>query len=457
VWSRDSANPGGFPNTIWSVALDASGDPVPGSKTLEITLDQPGVFPAPIADLAFNDECCLYAAQRTMKDMETDFHQADMLKFCWERTASGGQWIQSGSFVIGDPTFGLNHSSVGGVSVDNTPGGFVWTSGDALLLPAAPITYGAQGTPQTGGSIANSVVVDFNGFHFGSTDKGLVGSCEVACRIAPSCDVEVEDVRCLLGPDGYPTGQYSAVVTITNNSGQTVNLILVPTLGYFQYIDPPLQNGSSITIKLVVSGQPGTVISVPMGLYDGTVNCCGVKAEFELPECKCALFTEVHVECISDGNPNTYQYSVSFVVNNISQNPAFTATWLFFIPPANAGYSFAPTVVNVFPLTSPGSTFVGPVTLNFSAPPPPNWTLDVPVSIHNANLALCCDAILHLEAPPPCPPSCSPDLNNDGVVNGADLALLLGQWGPSTGTCADLNFDGAVNGADLAILLGAWS
>jgi len=46
------------------------------------------------------------------------------------------------------------------------------------------------------------------------------------------------------------------------------------------------------------------------------------------------------------------------------------------------------------------------------------------------------------------------DLNGDGVVNAADLAILLGQWGGSGN--ADLNNDGVVNAADLAILLGAW-
>jgi len=51
-------------------------------------------------------------------------------------------------------------------------------------------------------------------------------------------------------------------------------------------------------------------------------------------------------------------------------------------------------------------------------------------------------------------PSLPSDLNGDGLVNGADLALLLGQWGwPGSG---DLNGNGVVNGADLAILLGAW-
>lgn len=47
------------------------------------------------------------------------------------------------------------------------------------------------------------------------------------------------------------------------------------------------------------------------------------------------------------------------------------------------------------------------------------------------------------------------DLNGDGVVDGADLAALLAQWG-SDGA-ADLNDDGIVDGADLATLLANWS
>lgn len=50
---------------------------------------------------------------------------------------------------------------------------------------------------------------------------------------------------------------------------------------------------------------------------------------------------------------------------------------------------------------------------------------------------------------------CPADLNGDGQVNSADLASLLGAWGPGTGD-ADLNGDGQVNSADLAALLGGW-
>lgn len=51
------------------------------------------------------------------------------------------------------------------------------------------------------------------------------------------------------------------------------------------------------------------------------------------------------------------------------------------------------------------------------------------------------------------------DLSGDGVVNGEDLALLLGAWGPCAACedCpADLDDSCAVDGADLAILLGNW-
>jgi len=52
-------------------------------------------------------------------------------------------------------------------------------------------------------------------------------------------------------------------------------------------------------------------------------------------------------------------------------------------------------------------------------------------------------------------PPCPADLNGDGVVDGADLGVLLNAWG-STDAAADLSGDGVVDGADLGILLNAW-
>jgi len=56
----------------------------------------------------------------------------------------------------------------------------------------------------------------------------------------------------------------------------------------------------------------------------------------------------------------------------------------------------------------------------------------------------------------PPPPGCPGDANADNFVNGADLSVLLGQFGTSVepGTGGDFNEDGQVNGADLSVLLG---
>lgn len=48
------------------------------------------------------------------------------------------------------------------------------------------------------------------------------------------------------------------------------------------------------------------------------------------------------------------------------------------------------------------------------------------------------------------------DVNCDGSVDGADLTLILGQWGASGGP-EDLDGSGTVDGADLTIVLGGWT
>ncbi|MFO0872884.1 MAG: hypothetical protein U0575_02780 [Phycisphaerales bacterium] len=56
--------------------------------------------------------------------------------------------------------------------------------------------------------------------------------------------------------------------------------------------------------------------------------------------------------------------------------------------------------------------------------------------------------------PDSCEPACPFDLNADGVVDGADLGILLGAWGGAQ--VGDLDGNGVVDGADLGLLLGAW-
>ena len=53
---------------------------------------------------------------------------------------------------------------------------------------------------------------------------------------------------------------------------------------------------------------------------------------------------------------------------------------------------------------------------------------------------------------------CDADIDQTGVVDGVDLAALLGNWGTSGGAYprADTNQDGIVDGVDLATVLNGW-
>jgi hypothetical protein len=48
------------------------------------------------------------------------------------------------------------------------------------------------------------------------------------------------------------------------------------------------------------------------------------------------------------------------------------------------------------------------------------------------------------------------DLNLDGVINGADLFVILGWYAAPFPLYGDLNFDGVVNSADMGLLLSRW-
>ena len=52
-------------------------------------------------------------------------------------------------------------------------------------------------------------------------------------------------------------------------------------------------------------------------------------------------------------------------------------------------------------------------------------------------------------------PVCGGDFDDNGVVNGNDLAVVLAGWGTSN-PAGDTNNDGVINGVDLATVLASW-
>lgn len=79
--------------------------------------------------------------------------------------------------------------------------------------------------------------------------------------------------------------------------------------------------------------------------------------------------------------------------------------------------------------------------------------VSVSVSLHDESLKQCCVKELSLVLPDCGGGSeCPLDLNGDGVIDGADLGLMLANWG-GTGI-GDVDCDG--DGADLGLLLAGW-
>lgn len=63
------------------------------------------------------------------------------------------------------------------------------------------------------------------------------------------------------------------------------------------------------------------------------------------------------------------------------------------------------------------------------------------------------------DPPNVCSPNCTGDIapsGGDGVVNTADLLVVINNWGPCSGCAADINADGSVNTADLLLIINNW-
>lgn len=50
---------------------------------------------------------------------------------------------------------------------------------------------------------------------------------------------------------------------------------------------------------------------------------------------------------------------------------------------------------------------------------------------------------------------CEADVDDNGVVDGSDVARILGFWGQSN-PAYDIDGSGLVDGGDLAVVLGEW-
>jgi plastocyanin len=138
------------------------------------------------------------------------------------------------------------------------------------------------------------------------------------------------------------------------------------------------------------------------------------------------------------------QVNLTFVPSSLTVAPGDTVRWVRTSGShsVTSGANCTPSGLFNAPLTSTNTSFT--------------WT--VPASLAGTNVPYYCIphcgggqvGILTVINPAP-----SPDIDNNGKVDGGDLGAILANWGASGST--DLDGDGVTGGADLGILLSAWT
>ncbi|MBL8878096.1 MAG: hypothetical protein JNG88_03160 [Phycisphaerales bacterium] len=462
-------------NEIWSIAIDATTGEFIGTAQLEISLPAfPGLGPGagaevsnPVADIAFTDICCMLVAERTMWDDSTSgSHRSRVMKYC---IGSDGRWaLSSDVYEVGSAAAGVPNSATGGVgfNYDAPPNTQVqvWANGDAIkFAPDPPDSgpsggqrlYGICGLPLTGGTpMTNGVLIDMDQETIGG-DKYQQGCLEISCT-PPCLAVTSEQILCEIGPEG-PTGNYTYQICFTNQSGVTVQYILLPdaiTVPHVIVVNPPMLNGETRCFTWTLTNvEPETSYCFDIILADANVDeCCHVEHCVDIPRCDCMQFPVCRVDCANDGTANVL---FTFTVQNLTPG---AIEHMFLIPqPPGTSVTVTPDYIDL--PTTPAWGIAGPFTVTISGATPGS-SLCIRMSIHNVDFIECCSQVKCIPIP-----ICHGvgnmlgDMNCDGTVNNFDIdAFVLALTDPAAyaatyPTCnimnGDVNGDGLLNNFDI--------
>lgn len=383
VWHEDFGRPSAFvDNEVWSVALSSAGDFV-GTARLELTVIPPlgALHTNPVSDLRFTPTGSLLLAQRGMdSDTWPQPHDADGLEF----VCNNGTWQPStNQFVLGQ--FGRDCS--GGLDYDYGTGNRAWWSTDAMSWPT-PSVYGFQGVPPTGGTIANSYWLDYDGSTF-EADKTQVGDIAISCS---ECGyVYNVTTQCTgVGQKFKVTFQYE------NHSELTIPALLLHGLPSGLSATPAsfntgmLQPMESITLTTTISGAAAyQEFCFQVSVGHPALYLCPTEVCIQGPP---PCFLWVDAQPIGFGGPGTTYFDLGgdpvstggLVDLLVSQAPPSTFCWLVFgllnSPVPVLGGTFVP--IDMLAIVNGNTNAAGEFSLGF------NISQSPPVTIYGQALVL---------------------------------------------------------------------
>ncbi len=293
LWNEDMFNASTLTqNEIWSVRLDGVGMPVAGSEKLEIVLPDfhyygNELYSSPVADIDFSPTGTMLLGERTQGDITTLIATHSRVL---EYECVDGTWmLTSHVFNIGE-NYVSYANAAGGVDATETN---VWASADAMRLQPGELMWGIQGLPASGGTVADSWLIDYNN---GIADGEYPGLGDLV--IAPEGDGSGgEDPEC-------PTIAAVSILCVNNappefaiefsiHNADTVDTITGITLSApsgFTFTPanatlsvPP--NADAVFSTYLTGGTPGQYICVDIDTqFESGVSCSDAVC-FTLPEC----------------------------------------------------------------------------------------------------------------------------------------------------------------------------
>jgi hypothetical protein len=261
VWAQDDrfGSPG-EPNTVWSVALDAAGD-FSGPAELEVTLPPLRTGGSnPVADIAFSVEGRMLLAERTMGgDTRPGAHLARVLEY----VGGHGAWsLSPHTFTIG-VFAGTNAAGGASYVCDPATGTTAWVlaTGDALHFTTRPrdIIYGVEIFPATGGSNANSFLVDLdrNTTVSAKTGGGDIEAFSPCAQAPPSADLDLNLATGVAanGTTRLPLGSVDPLwkVALDNGGSTPAVVVTAPAASWRRFRGP----SEWIAVNFSGTEQPG--------------------------------------------------------------------------------------------------------------------------------------------------------------------------------------------------------
>lgn len=282
IWGRYPGQNAIAANEIFSVALDANGDPW-GSARLEIALPQLGAGPShPVSDMAFGPMGTLMLAERSMGGNNAPWaHQSRALEYSF----NGSAWILANPTAYKIGSFSNQTNSAGSVAFDYSPGGRVWVTGDALHYPAqySDFIYGIQGFPTGGGDIFNSILIDTDN-DVSTVNKLQLGVVRVPC---PDC-TNPPQVPVVVGPRSACNSP--STYSVTPQAGVTYTWAVTGGT-------PSSATGSTINVNW--TGGPGTI----MVTTSGPGKCGAVSTFVNVAACTTCEFCSQFKTSLNLANP----------------------------------------------------------------------------------------------------------------------------------------------------------